>query len=331
MSLTPAARRIAWAVVLVATLVLLVFGAGRNTGPLTQQERIDVITKRIACPTCDGESVFVSRASAAQAIRAEVARQVGDGVKTDDEIVAYVADRFGGQVLLVPRGSGIEALVWVLPVVLAVVLVGVLIVLFRRGIGGIGGEGGGPETASTGSTDGAPANRRPLVITLAIALVVGIGVGVLVARQSGQRLPLQTATGGIEDSTASLLAQARLAGPTDVKSAIDLYGRVLETDPDNVEALTYRAWLIMLSARQFDESLRTQAYASTITALGRAIELDPAYPDAMCFLGIVVFRDGGDAASASEFLDKCIARQPPAEVRGLVESLRAEVDAALGK
>ncbi|MFM8958472.1 MAG: cytochrome c-type biogenesis protein CcmH [Actinomycetota bacterium] len=304
MSLTPAARRIAWAVVLVATLVLLVFGAGRNTGPLTQQERIDVITKRIACPTCDGESVFVSRASAAQAIRAEVARQVGDGVKTDDEIVAYVADRFGGQVLLVPRGSGIEALVWVLPVVLAVVLVGVLIVLFRRGIGGIGGEGGGPETASTGSTDGAPANRRPLVITLAIALVVGIGVGVLVARQSGQRLPLQTATGGIEDSTASLLAQARLAGPTDVKSAIDLYGRVLETDPDNVEALTYRAWLIMLSARQFDESLRTQAYASTITALGRAIELDPAYPDAMCFLGIVVFRDGGDAASASEFLDK---------------------------
>ncbi|MFM7964209.1 MAG: cytochrome c-type biogenesis protein CcmH [Actinomycetota bacterium] len=331
MSLTPAARRIAWAVVLVATLVLLVFGAGRNTGPLTQQERIDVITKRIACPTCDGESVFVSRASAAQAIRAEVARQVGDGVKTDDEIVAYVADRFGGQVLLVPRGSGIEALVWVLPVVLAVVLVGVLIVLFRRGIGGIGGEGGGPTSASTGTTDGAPANRRPLVITLAIALVVGIGVGVLVARQSGQRLPLQTATGGIEDSTASLLAQARLAGPTDVKSAIDLYGRVLETDPDNVEALTYRAWLIMLSARQFDESLRTQAYASTITALGRAIELDPAYPDAMCFLGIVVFRDGGDAASASEFLDKCFARQPPAEVRGLVESLRAEVDAALGK
>ena len=77
--------------------------------------------------------------------------------------------------------------------------------------------------------------------------------------------------------------------------------------------------------------IRDRAYASTITALGRAIELDPAYPDAMCFLGIVVFRDGGDAASASEFLDKCIARQPPAEVRGLVESLRTEVDAALGK
>ena len=310
-------RRSLWALLLVVTAALLAFGAGRDTGPLTQQERIDVITKRIACPTCDGESVLVSRAAAAQAIRAEVARQVGDGLKTDDEIVAYVADRFGGQVLLVPRGSGIEALIWVLPVVLAVVLVGALFVLFRRG---------DADAATVGTS-----RRKPVAITIAIAALVGTGVGVLVARQSGQRLPLQTATGGIEDSTASLLAQARLAGPSDVKSAIDLYGRVLDTDPDNVEALTYRAWLIMLSARQFDESLRQQAYASTITALGRAIELDPAYPDAMCFLGIVVFRDGGDAASASEFLDKCIARNPPAEVRGLVESLREEVDAALGK
>ena len=315
-------RRIAWIITLVVGIALLAFGAARDTGPLTQQERIDVITKRIACPTCDGESVFVSRAAAAQAIRAEVARQVGDGVKTDDQIVAYVADRFGGQVLLVPRGSGLEALVWVLPVVLAAALVGVLVVLFRRG----------NESPAAEGTTTSPSRRRPLVVTLAIALVVGVGVGVLVARQSGQRLPLQTPTGGIADSTASLLAQARLAGPTDVASAIELYGRVLDTDPDNVEALTYRAWLIMLSARQFDDqALQQQAYGSTIAALGRAIELDPAYPDAMCFLGIVVFRDGGDAASAKTFLDRCIERNPPTAVRGLVESLRAEVNAALGE
>ena len=76
---------------------------------------------------------------------------------------------------------------------------------------------------------------------------------------------------------------------------------------------------------------KRQAYGSTIAALGRAIELDPTYPDAMCFLGIVVYRDGGDAASAKEFLDRCIDRDPPAEVRGLVEALQKEVDAALGE
>jgi len=313
------ARRSAWAFLLVVTVALVVFGTVRETGPLTQQDRIDTITKHVACPTCDGESVYVSRAAAAQAIRAEVARQVGDGLKTDDEIVAYIADRFGGQVLLVPRGSGLDALVWVLPVVVAVALVGALAMSFRRR----------PASASSVavSTSG---RRKPVVVTLAVVIVVGVGGGVLVARQSGQRLPLQTATGGIEDSTASLLAQARLAGPSDVKSAIDLYARVLETDPDNVEALTYRAWLIMLSARQFDEALRQQAYASTIAALGRAIELEPAYPDAMCFLGIVVYRDGGDAASAKEFLDRCLERDPPAEVRGMVESLAAEVAAKVG-
>ena len=320
--MTSVARRLAWVVTIVVGGVLLAFGSVRDSGPLTQQERIDVITERIACPTCDGESVFVSRAAAAQAIRAEVARQVGDGLKTDDEIVAYVADRFGGQVLLVPRGSGLEALVWVLPVVLAAALVGMLVVLFRRGNVAPPADG----------TTAVNSRRRPLVVTLVIALVVGVGVGVLVARQSGQRLPLQTPTGGIDDSTSSLLAQARLAGPNDVASAIELYGRVLDTDPDNVEALTYRAWLIMLSARQFDdEALQRDAYGSTIAALGRAIELDPTYPDAMCFLGIVVFRDGGDAASANEFLDRCIDREPPAEVRGLVESLQKEVDAALGE
>ena len=308
------ARRLAWAGLLVVTAALLVFGSVRDSGPLTQQDRIDAITKRVACPTCDGESVYVSRAAAAQAIRAEVARQVGDGLSTDDEIVAYIADRFGGQVLLVPRGSGIDALVWVLPVVVAVALVAALASSFRRGA----------------VATGARSRRAQLVVTVAVVVVVGVGGGVLVARQAGQRLPLQTATGGIDDSTASLLAQARLAGPTDVKSAIELYARVLETDPDNVEALTYRAWLIMLSARQFDESLRQQAYASTITALGRAIELEPGYPDAMCFLGIVVYRDGGDAKSAKEFLDRCLERNPPNEVRSMVESLAAEAAAEVG-
>jgi cytochrome c-type biogenesis protein CcmH len=307
---------VVWGGIALVTIAALSFGSLRDAGPLTQQDRIDSVTKRIACPTCDGESVFVSRASAAQAIRAEVARQVGDGVRSDDEIVAYIADRFGGEVLLVPRGEGLDALIWVLPVLVSVVLIIGLAAAFRRW---------------RRVEPVAPSRRRSWMVGVGVAIVVGVGGGVLVARQAGQRLPLQTATGGIEDSTASLLAQARLAGGADVTSAIELYGRVLETDPDNVEALTYRAWLIMLSARQFDESLRNQAYASTITALGRAIELDPGYPDAMCFLGIVVFRDGGDAASAKEFVDRCLDREPPAEVRGLVEALKKEVDDVLGE
>ncbi|MEK0443473.1 MAG: cytochrome c biosis protein CcmH [Actinomycetota bacterium] len=306
-------QRAAWVAIIVSALALLLFGTVRDTGPLTQQDRIDAVTKRIACPTCDGESVYVSRASAAESIRAEVARQVGDGVRTDDEIVAYVAERFGGQVLLVPRATGLDALVWILPPLVTSALLGALWLAFRRWRA--------PSVATT--------TRRPLLVALALVVVVGVGGGVLVARQSGQRLPLQTLTGGIEDSTASLLAQARLASGTDVASAIELYDRVLATDPDNVEAITYRAWLVMLSARQFDEDLQRQAYGASVAAFGRALELEPSYADALCFLGIVVFRDGGDAESSREFLTRCLAGAPPAEVKGLVESLLVEVEAAL--
>ncbi|MEY2779957.1 MAG: cytochrome c biosis protein CcmH, partial [Actinomycetota bacterium] len=72
-----------WMMLVVLAAVLLVFGSTRTSGPQTQSDRIDSISKVLACPTCQGESVYVSRASAAESIRAEVARQVASGQKTD--------------------------------------------------------------------------------------------------------------------------------------------------------------------------------------------------------------------------------------------------------
>lgn len=121
-----------WLLMLLATASLLAVGTARDGGPQTQQERIDGITRRLACPTCDGESVFVSQASAAENIRDEVARQVATGRLDDDEIVALIESRFGGRVLLVPRASGVEALVWALPVAVLVCALGGLVAAFRR-------------------------------------------------------------------------------------------------------------------------------------------------------------------------------------------------------
>ncbi len=119
-----------WLVLALATFVLLAVGIAAENGPQTQQDRIDSISKRIACPTCQGESVYVSRASSAESIRNEIARQVGTGQLSDDEIVAYLEDSFGGNVLLVPRSTGVDALVWALPV--AVAAIAGLAVAFRR-------------------------------------------------------------------------------------------------------------------------------------------------------------------------------------------------------
>lgn len=127
-----AKRPVVWAVMAIIAGLLLAVGATRDGGPLTQQERVDGISKRLACPTCQGESVYVSRATAAVALRDEIARQVGSGERSDDEIVAYVEQRFGGQVLLVPRSSGIDALVWALPVAALICALAGLVTAFRR-------------------------------------------------------------------------------------------------------------------------------------------------------------------------------------------------------
>ena len=123
--------RFSWSLMALLAVVLLVFGASRSSGPSTQEERIDSISKRLACPTCSGESVYVSRASAAESIRNEIARQVAAGQRVDDEIVGYIESRFPGSLLL-PPGDGVDALVWVLPVVALVCGFGGLIVVFRR-------------------------------------------------------------------------------------------------------------------------------------------------------------------------------------------------------
>lgn len=123
--------RLSWSLMALVAVSLLAFGATRSSGPSTQEERIDSISKRLACPTCSGESVYVSRASAAESIRNEIARQVAAGQRADDDIVAYIESRFPGSLLL-PPGDWVESLVWVLPVVALVCGFGGLIVVFRR-------------------------------------------------------------------------------------------------------------------------------------------------------------------------------------------------------
>lgn len=123
--------RLVWSAMAIAAVLLLAFGATQSSGPATQEERIDAISKRLACPTCSGESVYVSRASAAESIRNEIARQVAAGQRNDDAIVAYIESRFPGSLLL-PPAEGVDALVWVLPVVALVCGFGGLVVVFRR-------------------------------------------------------------------------------------------------------------------------------------------------------------------------------------------------------
>ena len=171
-------------------------------------------------------------------------------------------------------------------------------------------------------------NGKKLVLTVAVVLCVAVGLGVLVARQSGQRLPGQTLSGGTPNSTAGLLAQARQLNFSDPIAAIKIYSEVLKTRPDEVEALTYRSWLLALTAREASEDIRTAAVRAALMGLSKATLIDPEYPDAHCFLGIVSYRFAGDTATAKTELKKCQEANPPTEVQTFVDSIVAEVNAS---
>ncbi|CAB4860276.1 unannotated protein [freshwater metagenome] len=121
-----------WLLLVAVVVVALAIGATRSSGPMTDGDRIDSIAQRLACPTCDGESVYESQASAARGIKQQIKRFVEEGTSTDGQIIQYIQTQFGTKTLLVPNASGFDALVWALPAFALVVSIAGLTVAFRR-------------------------------------------------------------------------------------------------------------------------------------------------------------------------------------------------------
>jgi cytochrome c-type biogenesis protein CcmH len=121
-----------WVLLAFVVAGFLAVGAFRSSGPTTQGDRVDAIASRVACPICAGESVFVSQNSASRAIRSEITELVNDNDLSDADIIAFIETRYGAQVLLVPRSTGFDALIWVLPAVGLICGLAGLTVVFRR-------------------------------------------------------------------------------------------------------------------------------------------------------------------------------------------------------
>lgn len=127
----PSFRRWSWLVIAALVLVALV-RAGVSEGPSrTAEERVHDIGLTIKCPTCRSQSVAGSDSAAARAIRTEIARRVSDG-ESADEIRTAIAGTYGEDVLLTPSRSGLEGIVWILPVVALVLGLAALSAAFAR-------------------------------------------------------------------------------------------------------------------------------------------------------------------------------------------------------
>ena len=166
------------------------------------------------------------------------------------------------------------------------------------------------------------APRQPWGRTLAwVAGVVAFAAvaGVLVAQSAGRRDPGDVATGDIRQTIAERLNGAfTLLAERDFEGAIAGYDDVLEDEPTNAEALTYKAWALWLSDQQ-EEGFTAMLQAATAAS---------DYPDAHAFLAVMFFRQGLVAEAARE-LDLLEDLDPPPHIQELIEPLAEEIDAAL--
>ena len=163
-----------------------------------------------------------------------------------------------------------------------------------------------------------------------LTLIVAVSLGLFVANSAGQRLPGQSLTGGAPaDEVAVQLANARQTMGSDPTASQAAYATVLELEPDNVEAITYAAWLKVLDARTAGNPLRI---LEAIPELQRATSIDPAYADAHCFLAVATgrFLDPPMIDLALAEGQACLANDPPGMLVTQIEVLVAELQAAVG-
>lgn len=296
------ADRVAWlviALVLIASVSIALWRGIEN--PATDGERLQNLASALQCPTCNGLSVLQSESPMAKASREEIANQIASG-RSDGEIRTFFVERYGEKTWVVPRKEGAELLVWTIPVVLGVLLLGACVLYVRRGWQGrrAGGPRNGSRSSdasdsfnsvdSSGASDsvGVPkvdsltpmwSPRKKLVVTVGfvVAVVVVGGIMVVISRERDAKSP--------EILMMQASERARNNEPLD---AIKAYDELLAQQPSNARALARRAWLLRLAGLHHEAK----------DGLDAALRLDQTLVEGYYYRALLRFEDLGDAEGA---------------------------------
>ena len=93
-----------------------------------QEARARALFEQIRCVVCQNESIDDSEAELAGDLRQTVRRQISAG-RSDDQVRAFLVQRYGEFILLKPRFSMANAAAWLVP--FAIVLAGGAVLLLR--------------------------------------------------------------------------------------------------------------------------------------------------------------------------------------------------------
>ncbi|HEX2047831.1 MAG TPA: tetratricopeptide repeat protein [Acidimicrobiales bacterium] len=162
--------------------------------------------------------------------------------------------------------------------------------------------------------------RRSLGITVVVVVAIAGLTGGALAAFSGQRQAGAPMTGSLPDTPSGRMQQAlQLESQGQAAEALKIYDELLRADPRNVQALAYRGWLLK----------RAGLPDRAMESLDQAVAIDPKFPDAHFFRGMVLYQDRNDPAGAVTEFRLFLSNNPPQEMVPLVEDVlrRAMADA----
>lgn len=181
--------------------------------------------------------------------------------------------------------------------------------------------------------------RRALVIGGVVAFA--IAAAVTLALTIAPRLPGQTVTGGVSpgpngdaalkaavhdhpDDYSARIAYARVLLGTDRVGALEQYAAAARLRPKEPEPPTYIGWIVGIASSQVDAATGKQLLRRSLSELALAHRLDPRYPDAYVFEGLVRDRFANDPAGAVPLYERYLTLSPDGPQAPMVQNaLRA--------
>jgi len=92
-----------------------------------QEARAKEISQNLRCVVCKSQSINESNAPLAKDLRLLVRERVAAG-DSDEEVMAYITDRYGEYVLLRPNAEGVNLFLWGAPTLM--LLIGIALAIF---------------------------------------------------------------------------------------------------------------------------------------------------------------------------------------------------------
>ena len=184
-------------------------------------------------------------------------------------------------------------------------------------------------------------NWKRTAFSLFLVGIIAVGAGWLVFRNAGTRAPGQGLTGDARQDSSNLILKAQgLTGQAQTslqdgdatkalkqfESAVKAYDQALEISPDNVQALTYRGWVLHTIALNSEPSIGAQLDRQALEFLNEAIATDATYSDARVFRAILE-RNAGNFAAAKADLDAVDMTAIPVYMTQMVNSVKEDVAA----